>query len=340
MRIGIIGTGSLGTALATHFYRLGHHVVWWGRDPELVEHINRSHRNPRHLKEFILPDSLKATYDMSELTDTEILISAVPTPYLRNIWSKLKRHIPKPTMVNTSKGIELDTGLFAHQIFSQVFEDGTFIAMSGPSFAREIMEGHPTAVVLAGEKELVIELIHSWTSPTLRFYASADITGTELAGAYKNVLAIAAGAVVGMGMGRNSWAALITRGIAELVRLGIPLGADLRTFMGLAGVGDIVLTCSSSESRNFTLGRLVAEGVPINRAIGKLKGYPEGYLTSKAMLEMAKSLGVETPIVQAVVDVLFENHSPEDVLKRLTARPPKEEFWGLPDIRGYFRGSQ
>ncbi len=329
MTIGVLGTGSLGTALATHFYKLGYDIVWWGRDPALVGHINTHHHNPRHMTEFLLPHDLTATSDMENLKKATFIISAVPTPYLRKTWRKLKEYVEKPTIINTSKGIEVESGMFAHQIFKDIFEGGTFIAMSGPSFAREILKGFPTAVVLVGPPEITKVLIKEWSTPALRFYMSEDLTGVELAGAYKNVLAIASGAVAGLGLGENTRAALITRGVAELARLGKALGADHTTFMGLAGVGDIILTCSSRESRNFSLGWYVGKGLSPEDALSRLSGYPEGYRTSLAMHSLAEKMGVEIPIVDAVVSVLHRGKNIKDVLRDLLSRPPKHEFWGL-----------
>ena len=329
MKIGILGTGSLGTALAAHFYKLGYDVLWWGRDPELVEHINAHHRNPKHMSEFLLPYDLKATNDMSLIANAPHIISAVPTPYLRNVWGKLKEHIENPIIINTSKGIEVDTGMFAHEIFREIFPLGTFLALSGPSFAREILKGFPTAVVLVGPEKHTCQLIKDWSTPALRIYSAEDLVGVELAGAYKNVLAIASGAVAGLGLGENTRAALITRGVAELTRLGIALGAQMKTFMGLAGVGDIILTCSSKESRNYSLGWNIGRGLSVDDALSRLKGYPEGYKTSLAMKKLSHELSVETPIVDAVASVLHEGKPIRRVLADLLSRPPKKEFWGI-----------
>lgn len=329
MIIGVLGTGSMGTALATHFHKLGYPIVWWGRNPNLVDHINRFHRNPKHMSEFLLPYDLKATNDMSKLVDATYIISAVPTPYLRSVWSQLKVYVPAPKIVNTSKGIEVDTEMFAHEIFREVFPDGVFMALSGPSFAREILKGFPTAVTLVGPEEHTCLLIKEWTTPSLRLYSADDLIGVELAGAYKNVLAIASGAVSGLELGENTRAALITRGIAELSRIGVALGANLKTFMGLAGVGDIMLTCSSKESRNFSLGWYIGKGTNLEDALNRLKGYPEGYKTSMAIKRITDRLHIEAPIVSAVVAVLHEKKSIKKVMAKLLSRPPKKEFWGL-----------
>jgi len=319
----------LGTALAAHFYKLGYDVIWWGRDPQLVEHINTFHRNPRHMSEFLLPYDLKATNSLEEIANGEYIISAIPTPYLRDVWNKLKTYIETPTIINTSKGIETGSGMFAHEIFREIFPSGIFLALSGPSFAKEILKGFPTAVVLVGPEEITCPLIQQWSTPALRLYSATDLIGVELSGAYKNVLAIASGAVAGLGLGENTRAALITRGIAELTRLGTTLGADIKTFMGLSGVGDIILTCSSRESRNFSLGWNIGRGLPVEEALKRLKGYPEGYKTSLALRSIAHNLEVETPIVDAVASVLHDGLPIKKALSDLLSRPPKKEFWGL-----------
>jgi glycerol-3-phosphate dehydrogenase (NAD(P)+) len=330
--IAVIGGGSWGTALATVAARAGHDVVVWSRSGEVVESINQRHINPRYLTETRLPEKIRATTDFADaLAQSELVILAAPSHATRSILTSLAPMVrPQMIFVGATKGIEIDTG----QRMSQVAQDvlgrelaSRFVCLSGPSFAKEVVAKHPTAVVAAGEHIEDCKIVQSKLSfENLRIYTNDDLAGAELGGAVKNVMAIAAGMVAGLGFGSNSIAALITRGLAEMTRLALREGAKLETLMGLAGLGDLVLTCTGTLSRNRYVGQELGRGRSIEQICAGMNEVAEGIKTTEAVRRLAHRLGVEMPITAEVHAVLYERKLPQDAAAELMMRPLRGEF--------------
>ncbi|HEX2020033.1 MAG TPA: NAD(P)H-dependent glycerol-3-phosphate dehydrogenase [Aurantimonas sp.] len=323
-RVAVVGAGAWGTALASLYARAGHAVTILGRDPDTVRAIERDRSNPRYLPGLALPDGLRATLDKrAALGDAGIVLLVVPTQSLRTAIQGLKRHIrPDALTVLCSKGIEQDTGRFASDILAEELPGHRLAVLSGPSFAADVASGLPTAVTIAAaEAEAADEAARLLSTETFRGYAATDIRGIEAGGALKNVLALAAGAVAGRGLGASAQAAVITRGFVELRRLGAALGGRPETLMGLSGLGDLVLTCSSPQSRNFAYG--IALGRGDDRAGLKLA---EGVHTAGIAARLAEERGIDAPIIATVAEVLAGSMDVGEAVQALLARPLKREF--------------
>ncbi len=331
VRTAVVGAGSFGTCLAILLAEAGHDVVLWARDPVLVEAIRRHRRNPRYLSEFRLPEGVRATASLEEaLRDREIALSVVPSHGVREVWSKGAAWLEETALVvSASKGIEVGTGMLVHQILEDVLRAGArerVVALSGPSFAREIAEGRPTALSVAARTDgFAIAVQTLLSSPRLRCYSTTDVIGVELGGALKNVIAIAVGAVDGMELGHNARAAVITRGLAEITRLGVALGADPMTFLGLSGLGDLVLTCTGELSRNRRVGFEIGRGRRLDDVLAGLHEVAEGVRTAKSAWELAQTRGVEMPITETVYRVLYEGREPRDAVRDVMARQLRAE---------------
>jgi glycerol-3-phosphate dehydrogenase (NAD(P)+) len=330
-RVAVIGAGAWGTTLARLLADTGLHVRLWAYEREVVEAIRHKHENTLFLPGVRLPTSLSSTISLREaLQDREWLVFAVPShaarAVLRQIGPLLSGPIP---LVSATKGIEEGTLQLMSQVIRETLPSGmqrSLAFLSGPSFAAEVSRGQPTAVVLAGEDvELVRRLQALLMTPFFRVYAGTDLIGVQLGGALKNVMALAAGVVDGLGLGHNTRAALITRGLAEMVRLGTAMGADPRTFYGLSGVGDLVLTCTGALSRNYTVGLRLGKGHQLQEILKETHAVAEGVRTSRAALGLADRFGVEMPIVQEVCAVLFEGKSPQQAVADLMVRAAKDE---------------
>jgi len=330
-RVAVIGAGAWGTTLARLLADTGLHVRLWAYEREVVEAIRHKHENTLFLPGVRLPTSLSSTISLGEaLQDRELLVFAVPShaarAVLRQIGPLLSGPIP---LVSATKGIEEGTFQLMSQVIQETLPPGmhrSLAFLSGPSFAAEVCRGQPTAVVLAGEDvELVRRLQALLMTPFFRVYAGTDLIGVQLGGALKNVMALAAGVVDGLGLGHNTRAALITRGLAEMVRLGTAMGADPRTFYGLSGVGDLVLTCTGALSRNYTVGLRLGKGHQLQEILKETHAVAEGVRTSRAALGLADRFGVEMPIVREVCAVLFEGKSPQQVVADLMVRAAKDE---------------
>ncbi|OLB55248.1 MAG: NAD(P)-dependent glycerol-3-phosphate dehydrogenase [Nitrospirae bacterium] len=330
-RVAVIGAGAWGTTLARLLADTGLHVRLWAYEREVVEAIRHKHENTLFLPGVRLPTSLSPTISLGEaLQDRELLVFAVPShaarAVLRQIGPLLSGPIP---LVSATKGIEEGTFQLMSQVIQETLPPGmhrSLAFLSGPSFAAEVCRGQPTAVVLAGEDvELVRRLQALLMTPFFRVYAGTDLIGVQLGGALKNVMALAAGVVDGLGLGHNTRAALITRGLAEMVRLGTAMGADPRTFYGLSGVGDLVLTCTGALSRNYTVGLRLGKGHQLQEILKETHAVAEGVRTSRAALGLADRFGVEMPIVREVCAVLFEGKSPQQVVADLMVRAAKDE---------------
>lgn len=332
-RVTVIGAGSWGTALAVIAARAGHNVTVWSRTDEIVESINHEHVNKKYLTETRLPDAVHATSDIhSAVNDADFVILATPSHVTRNVLTRLlPACTPDMLFIGAAKGIEVTTGKRMSEVVHDVF-DGTFepryVCVSGPSFAKEVVVGNPTAIVAAGndlEDCRTVQVLLGVDN--LRIYTNDDLIGVELGGAVKNVMAIAAGMVTGLGYGSNSLAALITRGLAEMTRLALRMGARMETLMGLAGLGDLVLTSTGSLSRNRYVGEELGKGRSLSEISATMSEIAEGVKTTKAVWRLAEQLEVDTPITAEVHAVLYGNKSPRDAVSELMTRPLREEFW-------------
>ena len=331
MNITVLGSGSFGTALAKLLAENKNEVLIWGRNGDMIKQINDKNENPNYLPGFKLPANLKATQDIKEsLKNTDIILSVLPTQVTRNIIQDIKENIPSNTrIVVCSKGIEQKTHKLVCDIFIEVLGDEVkeyLYFLSGPSFAREIASKMPTAVSLATyRKEKLKETQAIFSSPYFRAYGIDDVIGVELGGALKNVIAIACGISDGLGLGSNTKTAIITRGLAEISRLGVAMGAKPATFMGLAGMGDLILTCTGNLSRNRTVGLRLGEGIALKDILGNMKQVAEGVTTTESVYEIANQKGVPMPISNAIYAIIYKEAPPKDVLKQLMNRDMKLE---------------
>ncbi len=320
----VLGAGSWGTALAIQFARSGRRTVLWGREEDDPAELARARRNERYLPGAEFPPSLAIEPDMAKaIASGDDLLLAVPSSALRVMLQQIKPLLgPRARIAWASKGFEISTGKLPHQVAREVLGPEVPIAvLSGPTFAREVGEGLPTAIAVASpDAAFALALAESVSAGNFRAYTQTDIVGVEIGGAVKNVIAIAAGGSDGMGYGSNSRVFLITRGLVEMVRLGVALGARQETLMGLAGLGDLVLTCTDDQSRNRRFGRALASGKPINQAIAEIGQVVEGYHAAKAVHMVAKKQGVDMPICEHVYRVLYEGMSIPDVVESMLRR--------------------
>jgi glycerol-3-phosphate dehydrogenase (NAD(P)+) len=325
--VAILGAGAWGTALAAVAAKGGAEVTLWAREPALVEILSKSHENAMFLPGVRLPENIRATGDLSEAMRAEALLLAVPAQHLRNFLSQW----PSGPKVGTpvaicAKGIELGSGLLLSEVLAEVWPIAAPVLLSGPSFAGEVARGLPTAVTIAGADPVAARLqAMLGRVAAFRPYVTDDVTGVALGGAAKNVYAIACGMVEGAGLGENARAALLARGFAELMRLGIALGARSETLMGLSGLGDLMLTATSMSSRNFALGAKLGRGMTLEEATGEGKPLAEGAATAPALVERAARHGVELPIAKAVADVLSGKSDLGTAAERLLSRPMRAE---------------
>ena len=333
-RIGILGAGSFGTALAVHLANAGHPVQLWARDPQLARRMAEERANPDYLPGVELPFSVHPTSDAADLADSEFLLVAAPSHGFREVLRHFLRLHPdgRPLpLVSAAKGIEPETLARMSQV---AFEEGTaagrevrFAVLSGPTFAAELARNVPSAAVIASEDaHFATEARECLSTPSLRLYSSADVVGVELGGTTKNVIAIAAGALSGMNLGHNTLAALITRGLHEITRLGIAYGGQPRTFAGLAGLGDLVLTCTGGLSRNRRIGLDLAAGRSVAEITGETHLVAEGVRNSVAVSRLAAQRGVEMPITQQMVAVLHHGKEPRKAVEELMTRELKSEM--------------
>jgi glycerol-3-phosphate dehydrogenase (NAD(P)+) len=330
MRIAVIGAGSWGTTVAGLAARNGTTVLW-ARRPELVAAINDRHENSDYLPRHRLPDSLRAVADAAEaVAGADAVVMGVPSHGFREVLGTVAPHLPDGIpVVSLTKGIEAGTLLRMTEIMAETLArpGGERLGvLTGPNLAGEVIEGQPTAAVIAMADEAVAtRLQDAFMSPSFRVYRNPDVVGCELAGALKNVMAIAAGMARGLGFGQNTLAALITRALAELARLGVALGGRAETFAGLAGMGDLIATCQSDRSRNNQVGMALARGQKLDEIVAEMRMVAEGVKTAKPVLDLAGPLGVEMPIASEVARVLHEGAHPRDVVLRLMTRQAKSE---------------
>ena len=330
--VGVVGAGSWGTALAAVLAGNGHDVRLWSFEPHVVEGIAGRGENP-YLPGVQLPGNLRATASLEEAVGgARVVVSVSPSQFVRGVMQGAREHLaPDAIVVSASKGIETSTLERMDEVLRDVLgEDlaGRFAVLSGPSFAAEVARGAPTAVVAASSSEEVARAVQAlFQNHFFRVYTNNDVIGVELGGALKNVIALAAGVTSGLGFGHNTLAAVITRGLAEITRLGVALGAQRTTFAGLAGVGDLVLTCTGELSRNRTVGYRLGRGENLPAILGEMHAVAEGVKTAQAVHDLARRHGVEMPISEEVHAMLVEGKSPEDALRSLMSRDPKPEEW-------------
>jgi glycerol-3-phosphate dehydrogenase (NAD(P)+) len=327
-RTAVVGGGAWGTALAHTLGVCGTDVMLWAREPDVVEHVNKAHANPRFLAGATLSTGVRASAAMDEvLGDADIIVYAAPSHVLRTVARSGAGAVPaRATLVVATKGIERETLALMTDIIGAEVPGRSVVALSGPSFALEVAQGQPTALVAASVDAAASEHVqHTFSSGTLRVYTSDDVTGVELGGALKNVIAVATGIAEGLGLGLNSRAALITRGLAEMRRLGIAVGARGETFAGLAGMGDLVLTCTGALSRNRAVGIEIGKGRSLEAVLAGKESVAEGVVTTSSALAMAERNGVEMPIVSAVSRVLFGGWPARDAISELMGRELRPE---------------
>ncbi len=331
MRVAVIGAGSWGTTLADLLAGNGHQVSIWAREPEVVESINRDHVNTTFLADSRLAETLVAYGEIGPaLKGAELVVSAAPSHAVRQVSAQVAELLngPTPPVVSVSKGLETESLKTMSEVLHETLPRAPVVALSGPSFAQEVYERQPTAVVAASADQPAAELVQqAFSTAHFRVYTSQDVTGVQLGGALKNVIAIAAGLLHGLKLGHNALAALITRGLAEMSRVGETLGAKPLTFAGLAGMGDLILTATGALSRNRSLGIELAEGRTLDEILAGRRTVAEGVRTARAAVELAERTGAELPIAVEVANILFEGKRPAQAVRDLMERELKAEHW-------------
>lgn len=329
--IAIIGAGSWGTALALVAARARNEVRLWAHSAEVIEGLQRERENKLYLPGFALPDSILATNNLAEaLAGAEIVLTVVPSHVCREVYRQMLPHLqPQMIFVNATKGIENDTQMRMEEVVRDVLKtdfEPRYVVLSGPSFAQEVAKDEPCAIVAASQSEEHSKRVQqALSSNRFRVYTNNDVVGIEIAGAVKNVMAIATGAVNGLGLGYNSAAALVTRGLAEMTRLAVRLGGRAETLAGLAGMGDLVLTCFGSLSRNRRVGFELGRGRKLEDIVNEMREVAEGVKTAKAANDLATKLGAEMPITAGVYQMLYEGKTPRELELELMERPLKPE---------------
>ena len=330
-RVAVIGAGSWGTALASRLSANGHDVLLWAYEQELVGLINTTHLNPLFLPGVELHHALSATNDLAEaVAGRDMILLVTPVQVMRGVLSGIANIIgPQAVLINASKGIELESLLTVSQVCTELLGDTAldrYVALSGPTFAREVAMGLPSLIVAAStSNDNARRVQEAFSCPVLRVYTNGDVTGVELGGAVKNVIAIAAGVCDGLGFGHNARAALITRGLVEMKRLGQAMGAHPETFSGLAGMGDLVLTCTGDLSRNRTVGVKLGQGMRLADILAEMRMVAEGVKTAESVYQLSRKLGVEMPIVENIWRILHQDKPAREAVSELMARGLKAE---------------
>lgn len=332
-KISVLGAGSWGTALAVLLYNNGHEVTLWSALADEVKMLSEKREHETKLPGVRLPDNMEITTDLEKsLLDSDVAVLAVPSPFTRSTAHQMSSFTRKgQIVVNVAKGVEEHTLMTLSEIISEEIPQADVCVLSGPSHAEEVGKGIPTTCVVSAEKRETAEFLQGiFMSPVFRVYTTPDILGVELGGALKNVIALAAGTADGLGYGDNTKAALITRGIAEIARLGIKMGAKTETFYGLSGMGDLIVTCASVHSRNRKAGYLMGKGYTMKEAMDEVKMVVEGVYSAKAAKSLAEKYQVEMPIIEEVNKVLFENKPAAEAVQDLMLRDKKVETPMLP----------
>ena len=326
MKIAVIGSGSWGTAMALHMSGSGNQVYMWSWIQEETDRLNRDRENKEFLPGISFPDNVICTHNMQECIEgAEVVITAVPSPATRTTAKEMSQYVTDgQKLVNISKGLEGELRL--SEVYKSEIPQAEISVLSGPSHAEEVSRGIPTTVVVASDNEETAKYLQAiFSTDTFRVYTSDDVIGVELGGALKNVIALCAGISDGLGYGDNTKAALITRGISELSRLGIAMGAKGSTFAGLSGLGDLIVTGTSTLSRNHTAGELLGKGMKLDEVLKTVHMVVEGVNTATAAYELGKKYGVETPIIEQAYNVLYKNADPKDAVNTLMTRKHKSE---------------
>ena len=332
MKIGVIGAGSWGTTLADLLARQGHDVAIWAYEAEVVESINRDHVNAVFLDGSHLAENITAHGEIATTVQgAELIVSASPSHVVRQVSARVAAAFDgarPPIVVSVSKGLEEQSLKTMTEVLDETVGDAPVVALSGPSFAKEVYQQHPTAVVAASRSpDAAAVAQQTFSSKSFRVYTSEDLLGVQLGGALKNVVAIAAGVLHGLSLGHNSLAALLTRGLAEIARLGEAMGANPRTFAGLAGMGDLILTATGALSRNRSLGIELAGGRPLAEILAERRTVAEGVRTARAAVALSRRTNVQVPIAQEVANILFEDKNPKHAVRDLMERELKPEQW-------------
>ncbi len=336
--VAVLGAGSWGTALALLLSRKGVPTIMWGRNTDFIKELNTRRENTRYLPHALFPHTLELTSDLAEaVRDRDVLLIVVPSHGFRKTVRQVatlldENHLPA-AVISATKGIENSTLCSMTEVLEQEMPpalSGRFAVLSGPSFAREVADSLPTAVSLAAtDTGICMKLQELFSTDSFRVYSNLDVVGVQLGGALKNVMAIASGISDGMKFGSNTRAALITRGLAEMTRLGLKIGANPLTFAGLAGLGDLVLTCTGDLSRNRQVGLRLGAGEGIDDILESMTMVAEGVKTSKSVHQLSRKYGVEMPITEQVYRVLYRGLEPGEAVKELMMRPPKHELYGV-----------
>ena len=335
-KIAILGSGSWGTALGKILAEKGYTVLIWGRNKNVIEDININRENSRYLKSIKLPASLNATENIEEaLQDADIVILAVTSQSNRETLNRIKNLVKDSIIiVNVSKGLEINTNKRASEISEEILPYNKFVALSGPSHAEEVAVNMPTTIVSASRSgEAMIRVQELFVGTSVRVYTNSDVTGVELAGAFKNIIALGIGIIDGLGFGDNTKAAMMTRGLVEIVRLSVEMGADISTFFGLAGMGDLIVTCTSPHSRNRRAGILIGRGYSLEEVKNEINMVVEGINATKIAYELSRKLNIDMPIVNEMYKVIFENGEIKNAIANLMSRDKKHENEELINIR-------
>lgn len=334
-KVSVIGAGSWGTALASLLHKNGHEVTVWSILADEIKMLKENHEHLDKLPGVKLPEDMIFTTDLKEaVEEKEVLVLAVPSPFTRSTSAKMREFVAQgQIIVNVAKGVEESTLMTLSEIIEEEVPQAEVAVLSGPSHAEEVGRGIPTAIVVGAKKRNTAEMLQSmFMNDVFRVYTSSDVLGIELGGALKNVVALAAGIADGLGYGDNSKAALITRGITEIARLGMAMGAKFETFCGLTGIGDLIVTCASMHSRNRRAGILIGQGKTMDEAMAEVKMVVEGVYSAKAAMGLAKKYDIQLPVIEQVNKVLFENKPADEAVKDLMLRDAKIEVadgqWG------------
>lgn len=350
MKVAILGAGSWGTALASAFVHGGTRTVLWARNPEIVQQITNNHMNPRYLPDAHLSNRIEATTQMDRAIDgAEVILFAVPSAYIRPVMEQAFSLLSgQPILCHAVKGFDATSGKTISDLMLDYAPDaGPRIGvLAGPTHAEEVVAGLPTTIVAAAYRRSTAELLQDLLmAPALRVYTNPDVKGAELGGALKNIIALGVGIADGLGFGDNARAALMTRGLTEITRLGVQLGASVLTFSGLSGVGDLIVTCTSRHSRNYRAGKLLGQGVALEDALQTVGMAVEGISTTRIAVKLARDVGVEMPISESISDVLFDHRPPRRAVEDLMSRAKVHEMeevashqifaqWGGPEETG------
>ena len=329
MKICIVGSGSWGTALGKLLFENGNDVMIWSRSKAEVDGINLDHKLDQYLPQVILPEGLKATGDLEEaVCGSEMVVLAVPSVAVRECARNISKYLDNQIVINVAKGLEKDTQKRLSEVIKEELPKGQKIAiLSGPSHAEEVARCMPTVIAVCSEDSNVRDIVSSaFMNEYFRVYSNSDLVGVEIGGAVKNVIALCAGVSDGLGFGDNAKAGLITRGLAEIIRLGLAMGGKLESFYGVTGIGDLVVTCASKHSRNHRAGEYIGQGLSVDEAINKVNMVVEGINAAKSVRELGKKYGVEMPITEQACKVLFEGKDAKSAVLELMKRDRKEEI--------------